>query len=326
MTLSEASSDEDDDAGSYARVGEGLTKIPSEIVHLTNLSHLNLHGNGISHLAHLHRLAHLRHLNLSSNNITSLGTALCHCSTLRVLNLSSNQLQVCLSSRPHAHVGVRLVQHTGPTRPFRPHQFDQPAPGTQLHHLPARSRRVARRYLVHYQLVVPVRSPPLPIGRLQHLDLRNNALSDIQQLSHLAGLCSLRTLLFAGPRGQHACPLTATPQYRYAAPLCCIARSDCVVMQAGSGGSAATSARPRRFPCCAHAPQRLCLAADCRHQDFFHRQRAACCRAATTDAHLPGACLEGRATYSAYVSPSVTQQCITACYRHADVYTLLVGG
>lgn len=51
-------------------------------------------------------------------------------------------------------------------------------------------------------------------GHLQHLDLRDNPLSDMQQLSHLAGLVCLHTLLFAGPRGELACPLTDVPQYR----------------------------------------------------------------------------------------------------------------
>lgn len=106
-------SDEEEDALCtlvYTRVGEGLTTVPSDLAHAAHLTHVNLHGNAISRLTRLHRLGHLRDLNLSSNNLTALGTGLCQCVQLRVLNLSSNQLQVGFHT-PYNHRCIYTKHH-----------------------------------------------------------------------------------------------------------------------------------------------------------------------------------------------------------------------
>ncbi len=80
----------------YSRVGQGLVKIPSELQYMTRLTHINLHGNSISKLVYLDRLPLLQNLNCSSNRLTTVDTCLTRCTALRVLNLCSNQLQVCV--------------------------------------------------------------------------------------------------------------------------------------------------------------------------------------------------------------------------------------
>lgn len=208
------SSDEEDEdvflhhSAMYTRVGEGLTKVPAELKQLTHITHVNLHGNAISRLAHLH--GNLRDLNLSSNNIVSLGNALCQCSELRILNLSSNQLQVRWVDCTYLHDEMHL-------RTCKASRVSPISRTCILHTTISRACKDWTACKVRVAGARVYRAPTAShIGRLQHLDLRGNPLSDMQQLSHLAGLCGLRTLLFAGPKGEHACPLTTVPQYRWA--------------------------------------------------------------------------------------------------------------
>lgn len=159
----------------YSRVGEGLTAVPADLLHLSSLRSLCLHGNSISSLegAGLSRLTRLTDLNLSSNALTSpLGLA--GCTALRRLDLSSNRL-------PGVGGLGGLV-------------------------------RLERLLLAHNFISDLGGLRDLSGGALQVLDLRDNCIASLQQLSALAGCVGLRTLLLAG--GCPGNPVCATPTYR----------------------------------------------------------------------------------------------------------------
>ncbi|KAI8504411.1 hypothetical protein Bbelb_175290 [Branchiostoma belcheri] len=71
----------------------GLTEIPPEVFHITDLQVLNLFGNNIEHISgDIGQLLRLKKLDLGSNILTSLPPQLCSLSELDELNLNDNQL------------------------------------------------------------------------------------------------------------------------------------------------------------------------------------------------------------------------------------------
>ncbi|MHC4352399.1 MAG: leucine-rich repeat domain-containing protein, partial [Planctomycetota bacterium] len=72
---------------------EGLTSLPPEIGHLTNLTRLDLYGNRLTSVpAELAQLTELRALALGANQLTSVPAELAHLTELTALGLSANQL------------------------------------------------------------------------------------------------------------------------------------------------------------------------------------------------------------------------------------------
>ncbi|XP_078688980.1 uncharacterized protein LOC144920576 isoform X1 [Branchiostoma floridae x Branchiostoma belcheri] len=71
----------------------GLTEIPPEIFHITDLQVLNLFGNNIEHISgDIGQLLRLKKLDLGSNSLTSLPPQLCSLIELEELNLNDNHL------------------------------------------------------------------------------------------------------------------------------------------------------------------------------------------------------------------------------------------
>lgn len=76
------------------RSGQGLTKLPSDILTMTNLQQLDLSNNALTGAlpAEVRHLQDLEVLNISNNKMTGLPAELGQLSKLRILNVSNNQL------------------------------------------------------------------------------------------------------------------------------------------------------------------------------------------------------------------------------------------
>ena len=157
---------------------KGLTKLPAEIVQLTNLRSLYLSSNQLSSLpAEIVQLTNLRSLHLKGNQLSSLPPEIVQLTNLQYLYLSSNQL----SSLP-----PEIVQLINLQRLY--------LSSNQLSSLPpeiGQLTKLQRLYLQNNQLS----SLPLKIGQLnnlQSLNLSYNHLSslplEIGQLTNLQSL------------------------------------------------------------------------------------------------------------------------------------------
>ncbi len=76
------------------RSGQGLTKMPSEILAMTSVQQLDLSNNALTGAlpAEIRHLSNLQVLNISNNKMTGLPAELGQLSKLRILNASNNQL------------------------------------------------------------------------------------------------------------------------------------------------------------------------------------------------------------------------------------------
>jgi len=76
------------------RSNQGLTKLPSEILSMTNLQQLNISNNRLTGAlpAEIRHLQNLEILNISNNQMTGLPAEIGQLSKLRVLDASNNKL------------------------------------------------------------------------------------------------------------------------------------------------------------------------------------------------------------------------------------------
>lgn len=79
---------------SLNRSNQGLTKLPPEILQMTNLQHLDISSNRLTGAlpAEIRFLQNLEILDISNNGMTGLPAELGQLSELRVLNASNNKL------------------------------------------------------------------------------------------------------------------------------------------------------------------------------------------------------------------------------------------
>lgn len=79
---------------SVNRSGQNLTKMPDDILTMTNLQQLDLSNNKLSGAlpAEIRHLSNLQVLNISNNQMTGLPAELGQLSKLRILNASNNKL------------------------------------------------------------------------------------------------------------------------------------------------------------------------------------------------------------------------------------------
>lgn len=79
---------------SVNRSRQGLTKMPADILAMTNLQQLDLSNNALTGAlpAEIRHLTNLEVLNISNNTMTGLPAELGQLSKLRVLNAANNQL------------------------------------------------------------------------------------------------------------------------------------------------------------------------------------------------------------------------------------------
>ena len=76
------------------RSNQGLTKMPQDILAMTNVQQLNLSNNKLTGAlpAEIRQLKNLEVLNISNNQMTGLPAEIGQLSKLRILNASNNQL------------------------------------------------------------------------------------------------------------------------------------------------------------------------------------------------------------------------------------------
>jgi len=71
---------------------QGLTSIPTEIQHLTQLKQLSLINNGLTDITGLEKLPQLVELRLDNNLITHIDPSIVNMPQLKELNLSNNPI------------------------------------------------------------------------------------------------------------------------------------------------------------------------------------------------------------------------------------------
>lgn len=162
-----------------SNVGQGISSILSvpEICSNRNLASICFHGNNISRIEGLQHQQHLTDLNLSSNCITAI-EGLQNLEKLTLLNLASNRIQTIQGLH-----GLTNLQ-----RLSLAHNFISSLAGLSALQGPNNSLRL--------------------------LDLRNNAISSLQELSVLAACPHLKSLLLEG--GSPGNPICSLPSYRAA--------------------------------------------------------------------------------------------------------------
>lgn len=78
--------------------GQGLTKLPLEIAHLTNINELNLSNNKFDSIPEeIFQLTKLINLDISNNNITTIPAQINTLSNLQILDVSNNDLRTVAS-------------------------------------------------------------------------------------------------------------------------------------------------------------------------------------------------------------------------------------